>query len=77
MQKYAIGQEEIIIHKHIYNHLESENGIVEFAERNNIGYIGIASNKRKSINTYQIGVTDTVLFKSDIPVLSVKFDMQL
>lgn len=74
MQKYAIGQEELIIHKHIYNHQEAENGIVEFATRNNIGFIAMASNKRKSANTYMIGSTETVLFKSDIPVLSVKFE---
>ncbi|AFL86032.1 universal stress protein UspA-like protein [Belliella baltica DSM 15883] len=74
MQKYAIGQEELIIHKHIYNHHEAENGIVEFATRNNIGFIAMASNKRKSANTYMIGATETVLFKSDIPVLSVKFE---
>ncbi len=74
MQKYAIGQEELIIHKHVYNHREAENGIVEFAQRNNIGFIGMASNNRKSANTYMIGATETVLFKSDIPVLSVKFE---
>lgn len=74
MQKYAIGQEELIIHKHIYNHQEAENGIVQFATRNNIGFIAMASNKRKSANTYMIGSTETVLFKSDIPVLSVKFE---
>lgn len=74
MQKYAIGQEELIIHRHIYNHPEAENGIVEFATRNNIGFIAMASNKRKSANTYMIGATETVLFKSDIPVLSVKFE---
>jgi nucleotide-binding universal stress UspA family protein len=74
MQKYAIGQEELIIHKHIYNHQQAENGIVEFATRNNIGFIAMASNKRKSANTYMIGATETVLFKSEIPVLSVKFE---
>lgn len=74
MQRYAVGQEELIIHKHINNHQEAENGIVEFATRNNIGLIAMASNKRKSANTYMIGATETVLFKSDIPVLSVKFE---
>lgn len=74
MQKYAIGQEELIIHKHVYNHHEAENGIVEFATRNNIGFIAMASNNRKSANTYMIGATETVLFKSEIPVLSVKFE---
>ncbi|MFC0262789.1 universal stress protein [Fontibacter flavus] len=74
MEKYAKGLEDIVIHKHIFNHQESENGIVEFAESNKIGFIGMASNNRKGKSTYQIGTTDTVLYKSDIPVLSVKVD---
>ncbi len=72
MYLYAKGFEDITIHKHVYSHLEIENGIVEFAENNKIGFIGIASNNRKGTSSYQIGVTDTVLFKTDIPVLSVK-----
>ncbi len=72
MDAYAKGFEDIVIHKNVYNHNTSENGIVEFAEAKKIGFIGIASSNRKGKSTYQIGVTDTVLFKSDIPVLSVK-----
>ncbi|WP_194974403.1 universal stress protein [Aquiflexum lacus] len=74
MNVYAKGLEDLIIHKHVYSHNEPENGIVEFAKKNKIGFIGIASNNRKAKSTYQIGTTDTVLFKSDIPVLSVKMD---
>lgn len=74
MRSYAAGQEDLIIHRHIYNHEEAEKGIVAFAEEENAGIIGIASNVRKSSASYQIGVTDTVLFKTDIPVLSVKFE---
>lgn len=72
MDKYAKGFEDMVIHKHIYNHKESENGIVEFAESNKMGFIGIASSNRKGKNAYLVGVTDTVLFKSSLPVLSVK-----
>lgn len=74
MRNYATGQEDLIIHRHIYNHDEAEKGIVAFAEEEKAGIIGIASNVRKSNASYQIGVTDTVLFKTDIPVLSVKFE---
>jgi nucleotide-binding universal stress UspA family protein len=74
MNAYAKGLEDMIIHKHVYSHNEAENGIVEFAKKNKIGFIGLASNNRKTKSTYQIGTTDTVLFKSDIPVLSVKME---
>ncbi|EKB49988.1 universal stress protein [Cecembia lonarensis] len=74
MDGYSKGLEDMVIHKHIYNHQDAESGIIEFAENNKIGLIGLASSNRKSKSAYQIGVTDTVLFKSDIPVLSVKFE---
>lgn len=73
MQKYALGLEDIVIHKHIFNHTEAEKGIVEFAMKNNMGFIGIATNNRKTASGYLIGVTETVLYKSETPVLSVKF----
>ncbi|MFD2203061.1 universal stress protein [Shivajiella indica] len=74
MDKFAKGLEDIVIHKNVYNHDEIEKGIVEFSENNKIGFIGIASTDRKGMSSYQIGVTDTVLFKSEIPVLSVKME---
>ena len=52
----------------------TENGIVEFAKTRKIGFIGIASGNRKGMSTYQVGVTDTVLYKSDIAVLSIKIE---
>ncbi|WP_291784121.1 universal stress protein [Cecembia sp.] len=74
MDSFAKGLEDLVIHKHIYNHQEAESGIIEYAESNKIGFIGVASSNRKLKSSYQVGVTDTVLFKSDIPVLSVKFE---
>ncbi len=74
MSAYAVGQEDLVIHKHVFSHDEAENGIVAFAESKNAGLIGLASNTRKTNSTYQIGVTETVLFKTEVPVLSVKFD---
>lgn len=73
MVRYAEGQEDLTIYKHVYDFAEAEKGIIDFCEKNNIGWIGIASNTRKSSSSYQVGVTETVIFKTDIPVLSVKF----
>lgn len=74
MSTYALGQEELLIHKHIYNHEEAEKGIIAFAEKEKAGIIAVASNLKKSSTAYQIGVTDTLLYKTDIPILSVKFE---
>jgi len=74
MKRYAIGHEDLIIHKHIYNHDDTENGIIEFATVNNIGYIAIASNNRKNASSYHVGITETLIYKSDFPILSVKYE---
>jgi nucleotide-binding universal stress UspA family protein len=74
MSTYAMGQEELLIHKHIYNHEEAEKGIIAFAEKEKAGIIAVASNLKKSSTAYQIGVTDTLIYKTDIPILSVKFE---
>lgn len=74
MKEYASGQEDLVIHKHIFNHEDIEKGIIAFAESQNSGIIGIASRVRPSSASYQIGITETVLFKTSIPVLSVKAD---
>lgn len=75
MKQYATGQEDLVIHKHVFNHSEVEHGIIAFAESKNSGLIAIASNVRTSNSSYQIGVTETVLYKTDLPVLSVKFEV--
>lgn len=74
MDAYAKGFEDLVIHKHVYCHAEPENGIVEFSKSRKIGFIGIVSGNRKGMATYQVGVTDTVIYKSEIAVLSVKVE---
>jgi nucleotide-binding universal stress UspA family protein len=74
MKKYALGHEDLIIYKHIYNHSEAEAGIIEFATTHNIGYVAIASNNRKNSSSYHIGITETLIYKSELPILSVKYE---
>jgi nucleotide-binding universal stress UspA family protein len=74
MHAYAKGNEDLVIHQHVFNYPETENGIVEFAKSRKMGFIAIASGNRKGSAYYQVGVTDTVLYKTDLPVLSVKID---
>ena len=74
MHAYAKGNEDLVIHHHVFNYPETENGIVEFAKSRKMGFIAIASGNRKGSAYYQVGVTDTVLFKTELPVLSVKIE---
>jgi len=74
MQSYAAGHEGIDIRYTIFAYPEPEKGIIQFCENQDIGWIGIATKTRRVSSTYRIGVTETVIFKTDIPVLSVKFE---
>jgi nucleotide-binding universal stress UspA family protein len=71
MDTFMRGEHDMIVHKQIFNSPEVEKGIVQFCEMNKVGLICIASGNRKAARSYQVGVTDTVLYKSDIPVLSI------
>jgi nucleotide-binding universal stress UspA family protein len=65
-------EEGLVITKSILDHQEAEQGIIDYADQHGIGWIGIASNPRKTNSTYTIGVTETLIYRTDIPVLSVK-----
>lgn len=67
-------EEGLTLSKNIQDHEEAEQGIIDYARSNGIGWIGIASNTRKASSSYSIGVTETVIYRTDIPVLSVKVD---
>jgi len=71
MNSFAGKLPGLKVHQHVYNHLEVENGILEFCNTKNIGWITIVSDHKGGNNSYQIGVTDTVLFKTELPVLSI------
>ncbi len=70
--KFKKGNEEINFHQEIYNHTEVENGIIEFAGSQIINWVALVTGHRENSPAYQIGTTETVLFKSELAVLSVK-----
>lgn len=74
MDSYVAATDNFTVEKHIHPHHQPDAGIIEFCEANDIGWVGIASSTKKPHSSYQIGVTETVIFRSDIPVLSVKFE---
>ncbi|MDI1322323.1 MAG: universal stress protein [Algoriphagus sp.] len=70
--KFKKGNEEINFHQEIYNHNDVENGIIEFANSQKINWVTLVSGHHETSPSYQIGTTETVLFKSELAVLSVK-----
>jgi nucleotide-binding universal stress UspA family protein len=56
---------------HVYNAMEKERGIVNFSEKEHIDLIAMTTHNRKGKPNYLLGVTETVLFHADVPVLSI------
>jgi nucleotide-binding universal stress UspA family protein len=57
--------------KHIYNQVDVEDGILNFAEDNKMDWIILLTRERKSKPKYMIGNTETLAFHATVPVLSV------
>ncbi|WP_075351588.1 universal stress protein [Algoriphagus marinus] len=72
MNSFMKGHEELTFHQHIFNDSEVEKGMIAFAETQNIKWIILVSSDHSHAPTYQIGTTETLIFKSDLGVLSVK-----
>jgi nucleotide-binding universal stress UspA family protein len=66
------GNEEMNFHQEIYNHEQVEQGIIEFTESQKINWVVLISAHREKSPAYQVGTTETILFKSKLAILSVK-----
>jgi len=72
MNVFMKGYEEITFHQHIFNDSDIEKGMIAFCETQNINWIVLVSHDHSHSPSYQIGTTETLIFKSDVGVLSVK-----
>ena len=71
MTSFAKGYEQFVIHRHIYNHKEAEQGIMEFCEAKGINLVAMVARPKLSSSTYLIGTTETMIFKTDFGILSI------
>jgi nucleotide-binding universal stress UspA family protein len=55
----------------IYNALNVEKGMLEFAEKHNIQVISKVTHNRARRAGYDFGITESLLYKSKLPVLSI------
>jgi nucleotide-binding universal stress UspA family protein len=74
MTGFSKGHEELVLHTHVFNHRNIEQGIVEFCNSKQIALVTVVSGDRKGMPSYLVGTTETLIFKSDLGVLSVKND---
>lgn len=72
MSGFSKGHEELILHTHVFNHKNVEQGMIEFCKSKDIDLLAVVSGDRKGMSSYLIGTTDTLIFKSDLGILSVK-----
>lgn len=72
MAEFGKGHEQFVIHRHVYNHNDAEQGIREFCDKNGIQLVGVVSGDHSHASMYVIGTTETLIFKSDLGILSLK-----
>ncbi|WP_187177609.1 universal stress protein [Algoriphagus sp. AK58] len=74
MSGFSKGHEELVLHTHVFNHKDIEQGIIEFCKSKSIELAAVVSGDRKGMPAYLVGTTDTLIFKSEMGVLSIKND---
>lgn len=72
MIEFAKGHEQFIIHRHVYNHSDPDHGILEFCHANGINLVSLVSTVKSASSSYLVGTTETLIFKSDFGVLSLR-----
>lgn len=71
MNEFTHGNEELVFHQHIFNDNDVEKGIISFSSNHDIGWAILVSGNRSKTSSYLIGTTETLLFKSNLGILSV------
>ena len=72
MKSFSKGNEELTLHIHVVNDKNSVDGIHSFCVDKGIALVALYSEDKKGKPSYQVGTTETLIFKSDRAVLSIK-----
>ena len=72
MNSFLTGIEYIPIQTHVYDYPTVEDGMESFTH--NIGdcCLALATHERKLASLYLAGVTETLVYRLSIPVISIK-----
>lgn len=74
MQKLIEAYPEVKIKGEVYNAFDAEKGMLTFAENNKVDIITKVTGNRSRRVAYDFGITEALLYKSKVPVLSVVVD---
>lgn len=77
LEAAAPAQQQVKFHRHIYNDLSHEQGILNFSKRSKADWIAMMAHSRTRKPYYYLGSTETILFHSEIPVLSFRMPDKL
>jgi nucleotide-binding universal stress UspA family protein len=70
LKKFISGKSEIKMNQFVYNDYDKENGIANAAKKSEADMIAMVTHNRKGKPGYLIGLTETLLFHTETPVLS-------
>ena len=71
MNDFAKNRPSLKFEKAIYNQYEMEDGILEYANAKRVDMIAMITHNRRHSPAYRIGATESLVFRSNIPVLSI------
>jgi hypothetical protein len=71
MKKFISSRNELKINQFVYNDYNKETGIVNAAKKTNTNLIAMVTHNRKGKPSYLLGITETLLFHTETPVLSI------
>jgi nucleotide-binding universal stress UspA family protein len=74
MQAFIAENPDLRIRTHIYNFDDLENGLDHFVQDKGNCLVAMATRVRKLTGQYQMGVTETMVYRLEDPVLSAKMD---
>ena len=71
MDDFSSHFKDVKTHNAVYNHREIHKGILEYCNEIKADWMALATHDRRRAPQYLIGNTETLIYYSDIPVLSV------
>jgi nucleotide-binding universal stress UspA family protein len=74
MKNFVIVQKRVKFYAIIHNSKEKEEGILNCAKKRNASMIAIVTHLRTHKSSYLVGITESVIFRSKLPVLSFVID---
>lgn len=71
MDKLMLAYPDVKMKGVVYNAMDIEKGLVDFAEQSKAQVVAKVTHNRSRRAGYDFGITETLLYKSKVPVLSV------